>query len=64
MANEKGCSLVVIDCTNKFTANMVKKLGFKKIYALKYEDYKLDGKIIFKPESPHVEASVFLQQIT
>lgn len=63
MAKEKGCQLIVIGCTNKFSANAAKNVGFQKVYEIKYEDYKMDGEIIFKPDFPHVEASVFVQQI-
>lgn len=63
MARESGCGLMAADCSSHFTAKALKRLGFECIYTLKYEDYKVNGEVVFKPELPHVAVTVYTQRI-
>jgi arylalkylamine N-acetyltransferase len=51
------------DCTSHFTARALKKLGFECIYSLKYEDYKVNGEVVFTPATPHAAVTVYTQRI-
>lgn len=52
-----------VECTSYFSAQIMKRLGFEKVYTLKYSDYKVDGKVIFNPNPPHQEYSVYVQKL-
>lgn len=63
LARQKGCGFITVDCTSHYTACAAKKLGFKLHYTLNYEDYKVDGKTVFRPAHPHKELTVYTQRI-
>ncbi|XP_044749262.1 arylalkylamine N-acetyltransferase 1-like isoform X2 [Coccinella septempunctata] len=63
IAIDKGCKLMYVECTSHFSAQIMKRLGFEKIYSLKYSDYKVDGKVIFNPKQPHEEYTVYVQKL-
>ncbi|RZB38781.1 dopamine N acetyltransferase, partial [Asbolus verrucosus] len=63
LARELGCGIMTVDCTSHFTARALKKLGFECIYSLKYEDYKINGEVVFTPEKPHAAVTVYTQRI-
>ncbi|KYB28020.1 Dopamine N-acetyltransferase-like Protein [Tribolium castaneum] len=63
LARELGCGIMTADCTSHFTARALKKLGFECIYSLNYEDYKVNGEVVFTPETPHAAVTVYTQRI-
>jgi arylalkylamine N-acetyltransferase len=63
LARELGCGIMTADCTSHFTARALKKLGFECIYSLKYEDYKVNGEVVFTPATPHAAVTVYTQRI-
>ncbi|XP_057662355.1 arylalkylamine N-acetyltransferase 1-like [Diorhabda carinulata] len=63
IARYEGCGFISVDCTSHYTACAAKKLGFDLHYTLNYEDYKIDGKVVFKPEPPHKSVTVYTQRI-
>ncbi|XP_045480645.1 arylalkylamine N-acetyltransferase 1-like isoform X2 [Harmonia axyridis] len=63
IAIEKGCKLMYVECTSYFSAQIMKRLGFEKVYSLKYSDYKIDDKIVFDPKKPHEEYTVYVQKL-
>ncbi|XP_072396236.1 arylalkylamine N-acetyltransferase 1-like [Diabrotica undecimpunctata] len=60
---ERGCGFMVVECSSRFTALAVKRMGFECIYTLPYKDYKVDGKIVFNTEPPHTEATVYVKKL-
>lgn len=60
-AEQQGIKVQVGCATSYFTGRIFEKLGFSLIKSLKYEDYKIDGVIIFPPEEPHLEAKFFVK---
>ncbi|XP_072376342.1 arylalkylamine N-acetyltransferase 1-like [Diabrotica undecimpunctata] len=63
LARLKGCGFITVDCTSHYTACAAKKLGFDLHYTLNYADYKVDDKVVFKPEPPHKALTVYTQKI-
>ncbi|XP_074037780.1 dopamine N acetyltransferase isoform X2 [Leptinotarsa decemlineata] len=63
IARKIGCGFVSVDCTSHYSACAARKLGFEKHYTLRYEDYKVDGKVLFTPEAPHRALTVYTQKI-
>ncbi|XP_063915207.1 arylalkylamine N-acetyltransferase 1-like isoform X1 [Zophobas morio] len=63
MAKELSCGLMTADCTSHFTAKALKRLSFECVYSLKYEDYKVNGEVVFTPEKPHEAVTVYAQRI-
>ncbi|CAG9854165.1 unnamed protein product [Phyllotreta striolata] len=63
LARQKGCGFITVDCSSYYTACAARKLGFKPHYTLNYEDYKVDGEVVFRPEAPHKALTVYTQRI-
>lgn len=63
IAKEKGCGFILVDCSSSYSAAAAERLGFENIYSLKYEDYKVDGEVVFKPDPPHLSVNVYVQKI-
>ncbi|KAG5892440.1 hypothetical protein JTB14_009848 [Gonioctena quinquepunctata] len=63
LAKQMGCGFITVDCTSHYTACAAKKLGFEKHYALRYEDYKVNGEVVFDPAVPHKALTVYTQRI-
>ncbi|KAF2895506.1 hypothetical protein ILUMI_10669 [Ignelater luminosus] len=63
LAKEKGFSQIRSICTSAYSAKILENLGFKCVHSIKYEDYKIDGKIVFKPEFPHTHIKLMILEI-
>ncbi|XP_074042780.1 arylalkylamine N-acetyltransferase 1-like isoform X2 [Leptinotarsa decemlineata] len=63
IGKERGCGFITVDCTSHFTACAVKRLGFELYYSLNYEDYKVDGQVVLKPQEPHRAFTVYTKKI-
>ncbi|KAG5880987.1 hypothetical protein JTB14_024525 [Gonioctena quinquepunctata] len=63
LAKQMGCGFITVDCTSHYTACAAKKLGFEKHYTLRYEDYKVNGEVVFNPAVPHKAVTVYTQRI-
>ncbi|XP_018319938.1 dopamine N-acetyltransferase-like [Agrilus planipennis] len=63
IAKEQGYKLIRVDCSSNFSARAMAKLGFESISELKYEDYKPNGEIVFKPAFPHTEVKSFVWRL-
>ncbi|KAK5643357.1 hypothetical protein RI129_007202 [Pyrocoelia pectoralis] len=53
LAKEKKFDQIRCHCTNAYSARVYEKCGFEYIHSIRYEDYKIDDKVVFKPRSPH-----------
>lgn len=63
IARREGFGLVRADCTSYYSAKALAKLGFECVYTLQYCDYKEDDEIVFKPDPPHNEIKIYVQEI-
>ena len=63
IARDNGIKIMRVDCTSHYSARAIAKLGFQCIYTLKYEDYKVNGEVVFKPKHPHNEVKIYLQLV-
>lgn len=62
-ARQEGIKLMRVDCSSEYSAKAVQRLGFHPIYSLPYNEYKVNGELVFNPENPHTCVRVFVQQI-
>jgi len=56
LANQKGFKQIRSTCTSAYSAKMFANCEFECVYALKYEDWKNEGKMDFLPHPPHFYA--------
>lgn len=63
MARELGCGLMEAICTGQYSALAMERVGWKRIYELRYEDYKVNGEVVFKPEHPHVAVTTYVKRL-
>lgn len=64
MAEERENIKVQVGCaTSHFTGRIFERLGFSLVKSIKYEDYKIDGVVVFPPEPPHLEAKFFVKLV-
>ncbi|XP_049943571.1 arylalkylamine N-acetyltransferase 1-like isoform X1 [Schistocerca serialis cubense] len=49
LAMDQGIPLVRVDCSSVFSAKGIERCGFQKIFSIRYDSYKCDGKILFPP---------------
>jgi len=61
IAEMNGFNQIRSICTSEYSAKTFEKLGFHCVQAINYEDYKENGKIVFKPDPPHthIKAMIF-----
>lgn len=59
---ENNISVYHVICTSYFSARVMEKTGFHRVYELKYDDYKQDGVVVFKPELPHVGVTILIKE--
>jgi len=60
-AEEQGIKVQLGCATSYFTGRIFEKLGFSLVKSIKYEDYKMDGVVVFPPEEPHLEGKFFVK---
>ncbi|KAK5643355.1 hypothetical protein RI129_007200 [Pyrocoelia pectoralis] len=63
IANQVSASLIQMECTSYYSAQLALKLNFHCIYQKKYTDYLVNGKQMFFPEHPHEEIGVYVQHL-
>lgn len=51
-------------CTSHFSARVLEKMNFEEVYRLPYTEYKVEGKVILAPKSPHFAARIFKKLVT
>lgn len=49
--------------TSAYSQAVFKKLKFELVHQIKYEDYKVDGKVVFHTEPPHTQCATFIKWI-
>ena len=58
---DRGVKVITVTATSHFSAKIFEKFGFTKLKECKYEDYQLDGTVIFPPSPPHDSAKQFIK---
>ncbi|GAB0095829.1 hypothetical protein DMENIID0001_112590 [Sergentomyia squamirostris] len=55
--------MIYIQCSSLYSARVLEKLNFEEILSLKYEDYQIDGMVVFTPEKPHEHVKIFIKRL-
>ncbi|XP_049795638.1 arylalkylamine N-acetyltransferase 1-like [Schistocerca nitens] len=64
LAKDRGIPLVRIDCSSVFSARAAERLGFQKVFSLKYDSYRPDGEVVFTPsEQAGDEYCTYIQRV-
>lgn len=63
MAKQKNYCQIRAIGTNALSINIAEKMGFKPVHTMKFEDYKENGKVIFKPDPPHTHITAMLLKL-
>lgn len=59
---ENEISVYHVICTSFYSARVMEKTGFDRVYELKYADYKKEDQVVFKPEAPHVAVTILIKE--
>jgi len=57
IGRQRGIKHQTVLATSVFSAKVFQNNGFKVCATCPYEDYKVDGKVVFRTESPHTHAT-------
>lgn len=64
IGKEKGFHMVRADCSSFFSGKLCARLGFERIYELKYADYvDEDGNPVFSPAFPHTSIISYIKKL-
>ena len=63
MIEEVGVKALTSIATSHYSGKIFQKLGFDLVQKTSYDEYKVDGKIVFPTEQPHSHARLFLKKI-
>lgn len=59
---ENKISVYHVICTSYYSARVMEKTGFDRVFELKYADYKKGDEVVFKPEEPHVGVAILIKE--
>jgi len=62
LMEERGVSVLTTTATSHFSSRIFMKLGFKEVMMTSYEDYKVDGEVVFKTSEPHTHARKYVRK--
>ncbi|XP_060819095.1 arylalkylamine N-acetyltransferase 1-like isoform X1 [Bombus pascuorum] len=64
IGKEKGFHVARADCSSCFSGKLCARMGFERIYELKYADYlDEDGNPVFTPAFPHTEIVSYIKRL-
>ncbi|XP_050596276.1 arylalkylamine N-acetyltransferase 1-like isoform X1 [Bombus affinis] len=64
IGKERGFHVARADCSSSFSGRLCTRMGFNRIYELKYTDYlDEDGNPVFTPAHPHVEIVSYVKRL-
>lgn len=65
VAKEQNFQMIKVDCTSHISAMAANRLGYERIYVLKYSDYKGEGsdRPVFNPPSPHFAVQIYILRL-
>jgi len=58
---DRGFSVLTGTATSHFSGRIFQKLGFHEVSAQSYEEYRVDGEVVFKTAAPHTHARQFVR---
>lgn len=61
---ENSIPVMHVLCTSHYSARVMEKLGFHEVYKLPFENFKIDGEVVFRPAKPHVAARILAKEIS
>ena len=63
--SEIGMERVVIkgEATSNFSKRIYEKFGFETLHEFHYEDYKVDGEVVFKKTGEHKSSKIFAKMV-
>lgn len=60
----EGIPVAYVQATSAYSQAVFKKLNFEQVDEILYEDYKVDGKVVFHPDQPiHKRYAAFIKRI-
>lgn len=63
LGKQRGCGFMKVIASSHYTARALENLGFQLLHQVNYEDYKVDGETVFKPDPPHEAVKVYVQKL-
>lgn len=61
---ENNLNLFHVLCTSHYSARVCEKMGFKEVFRVPYDEYKINDVQVFCPEKPHVAARILVKEIS
>merc|ERR1719348_1162222 len=58
---ETGIKVITTIATSHYSGKIFQKLGFKLLNEISYDEYKVDGVVVFPPSEPHTHVKLFLK---
>lgn len=58
---DRGFTVFTGTATSHFSGRIFQKLGFHEVSAQSYDEYRVDGEVIFKTTAPHTHARQFVR---
>lgn len=55
--------VIQVWCSSHFSVRVCEKLGFRKVYALPFVDYKVNGENPILPAAPHEAIQILVQEV-
>ena len=59
---KKEFSICVTEATSFYSQKIFDRIDFKTLAEIKYEDYKVDGEVVFPPYGPHQSVKLMVKQ--
>ena len=59
---KKDFSLCVTEATSYYSQKIFNRLGFETLSEVKYNDYEVDGEVVFKQHGPHQAVKLMAKQ--
>lgn len=58
-----GYHLIQMSCSSKFSAMVCERLEMDRLFAIKFDDYKVNGEVVLRPDAPHTENVVYVKKL-
>jgi len=58
---DRGIRVLTGTATSHFSGRIFQKLGFQEVSAQRYDEYQVDGEVVFKTTEPHTHARQFVK---
>lgn len=62
-ARANGYELIKMVCTSKYSAMLCERLGYDKCFTMRTDVYRVNGKIVMRPNPPHDETSIYIKRL-